>query len=117
MICDRIGEAGLKAPSGATCGGGDDFDKLGGLSLVLPFSSSIFLPSFQNDRLDVFLPASSALVSGSVPPLRSGSFEDDLEDLVDCGKEPGSSGAIDPRDSESFNFAATSLSAIDMLVL
>jgi hypothetical protein len=35
----------------------------------------------------------------------SASLVDDFEDSVECGKDPGSSGAIDPRDSVSVGCA------------
>jgi hypothetical protein len=110
---DRIGEAGLRTPTDAICGGGD-FDNVGVFPLFLVFSSSVFLPSFQNDRL-VDLPL---LVVGSaadsVVSAGSGSLADDLQDSVDWGNDPGSNGAIDPRDSVSVGRAPISLGAIDI---
>ena len=104
----RIGEAGLRAPTEAISGGGD-FDSVDVFALFLVFSSSVFLPSFQNGRLvDLPLPLAVS-VAGSVVSKGSGSLEDDLDESVDCGNDPGSNGAIDPRDSVSVGGAPISL--------
>ena len=99
---DRIGEAGLKAPTEAICGvAGGGFDTAGVFPLFLPFSSSVFLPSFQKDRFaDLLLPLVGS-AAASVVSMVSKSLADCLEDSVDWGNDPGSKGAIDPRDSVS----------------
>lgn len=107
---DRSGEAGLRAPTAAICGGGADLDRFGLFPLLLNFSSSVFLPSFQKDLFDGFPLPPNASTAASRLSMGSRSLDDDLEDsVVGGGKDPGSSGAIDPLDSVSLGRAATSL--------
>lgn len=80
-------------------------DRLSVLPLSLVFSSSVFLPNFQKGRFDDFPLPAAASVDSTVP----NSPEDDLEDSINCGNDPGSSGAIDPRDSVSLGCVVLSL--------
>jgi hypothetical protein len=78
-------------------------------TLSLAFPSSVFLPSFQKGRFDDFSLPVVASGADSEAAIVSGSWEDDFEESVDCGNDPGSRGAIDPRDSVSLGGAENSL--------